>query len=615
MELEDLHGPECVKGKHKTRESKGILEQLKRLQWAEVSQIQVQTDTAENQRRQIEEKRKAERYNTIRNEMIHSSTKNEAAQLKWDELVEIEECEELFTKIQDMKRECEAILDSKNQLIVEFLGELKDKDAFYVKSVESQEKDIRTVLGAMQSQHCTLREEYSKQLGDIETAYLAERDALLRTNKQVIDDLFKRHRELEVKFTNERQDEEDMNTQNLEDTRDEEANKLHQTKVLVESNLQTLETYMEEMKAVYQLNLEKLDYNTKLLAERGVEKDITKSELTKRERNLKNIKSNLKAKVKANEAGYMKANAQLTDKFKKMSRAFNELRKKFRHFEKADTQKFSEIWAMNELEVKDLANKVLKCDKIIYQQQLGLDWAPPEDNLELGSTSEHLEPEPDGHSAPSPPIARIKEVFKLLVAECAFLLEDKVKDHCIGLPTSEQFTLQIDSIRKTVGVETMEDVQELVRVFYAHSTEEGELNVHHSNVIELLAEFQDLKAERKHGGSLSRTEPFAVTSFAGESDKERRQKALLEERKHWERVGNLLPENHLRTWRALEKSLTQYYELLQERQNLVEETGVLHHQNEELKSLLQQYLQAGVNNELQVPPTQMLRIGDEEPED
>jgi hypothetical protein len=80
------------------------------------------------------------------------------------------------------------------------------------------------------------------------------------------------------------------------------------------------------------------------------------------------------------------------------------------------------------------------------------------------------------------------------------------------------------------------------------------------------------------------------------------------------KLGSILEEKHLRGWKALERAFQQYYGLLQTRQNLVEETGMLHQQNEELKSLLQQYLQAGVNQELQVPPTQMLRIGEEDEE-
>lgn len=64
-----------------------------------------------------------------------------------------------------------------------------------------------------------------------------------------------------------------------------------------------------------------------------------------------------------------------------------------------------------------------------------------------------------------------------------------------------------------------------------------------------------------------------------------------------------LPEKGHALWRALDKALSKYYALLVERQNLIEETGLLNQQNEELKTLLNQYLQAGVNHDLQVPPT------------
>ena len=58
----------------------------------------------------------------------------------------------------------------------------------------------------------------------------------------------------------------------------------------------------------------------------------------------------------------------------------------------------------------------------------------------------------------------------------------------------------------------------------------------------------------------------------------------------------------------MDEGLGKYYKLLMERQNLIEETGLLNQQNEELKTLLNQYLQAGVNHDLKVPPTQVIRL-------
>ena len=73
-------------------------------------------------------------------------------------------------------------------------------------------------------------------------------------------------------------------------------------------------------------------------------------------------------------------------------------------------------------------------------------------------------------------------------------------------------------------------------------------------------------------------------------------------------MTQILPDQKLSVWKALDKALQKYHSMLVDRQNLIEETGLLNQQNEELKTLLNQYLQAGVNQELQVPPTQVIKL-------
>jgi dynein regulatory complex protein 1 len=55
-------------------------------------------------------------------------------------------------------------------------------------------------------------------------------------------------------------------------------------------------------------------------------------------------------------------------------------------------------------------------------------------------------------------------------------------------------------------------------------------------------------------------------------------------------MTTVLDDKKISTWKALDKALTKYYALLVDRQNLIEETGLLNQQNEELKTLLNQYL-------------------------
>jgi len=91
------------------------------------------------------------------------------------------------------------------------------------------------------------------------------------------------------------------------------------------------------------------------------------------------------------------------------------------------------------------------------------------------------------------------------------------------------------------------------------------------------------------------------SNFETEEQKAEREKKR--QKAHWEKMTTILSEQKLSVWKALSKALSKYYKLLVKRQDLIEETGLLNQQNEELKTLLNQYLQAGVNQELQVPPT------------
>ena len=80
----------------------------------------------------------------------------------------------------------------------------------------------------------------------------------------------------------------------------------------------------------------------------------------------------------------------MTDDYKRITLQFKELQNKFKHFEKADKERFVlyqsnllslyrylEIKKMNESELHELKEKIVRCDKTIHIQQLGMQWNPP----------------------------------------------------------------------------------------------------------------------------------------------------------------------------------------------------------------------------------------------
>jgi len=53
---------------------------------------------------------------------------------------------------------------------------------------------------------------------------------------------------------------------------------------------------------------------------------------------------------------------------------------------------------------------------------------------------------------------KIKNVFKMLIDEAEYLIDERAFERCMGASVKEQFSIKIDSIRKSLGIENMGDV-------------------------------------------------------------------------------------------------------------------------------------------------------------
>merc|ERR1712216_247500 len=81
-----------------------------------------------------------------------------------------------------------------------------------------------------------------------------------------------------------------------------------------------------------------------------------------------------------------------------------------------------------------------------------------------------------------------------------------------------------------------------------------------------------------------------------------------QEKRLWERQAQVVPEMTIRVWKTTERYLRKYYKLLVYRNKIVDDAVSLQKQNEELKTLLDQYLGSKVNEELHIPPTHVIKV-------
>lgn len=105
--------------------------------------------------------------------------------------------------------------------------------------------------------------------------------------------------------------------------------------------------------------------------------------------------STLKAAYTKHDKKFRQKNVELTEEYKRITEQYKDLQLKFRHFQDRDHKKYCEIWDMNEQRVSELVNRLLKADRVIAEQQLGLLWYPPtEDLLKIDLNQNPVEKQP-----------------------------------------------------------------------------------------------------------------------------------------------------------------------------------------------------------------------------
>ncbi|XP_073868252.1 dynein regulatory complex protein 1 isoform X7 [Macaca fascicularis] len=574
---------------------------------------------------------------------------------------------------------CAGLLEDKNKLISELQQELKTKDDQYVKDLKKQSDDICLLLERMEEQVKNVMKTFREELYNIEKAFEVERQELLASNKKKWERALQAHNAKELEYLTNRMKkvedyEKQLNRQRIWDC--EEYNTI---KIKLEQDVQILEQQLQQRKAIYQLNQEKLEYNLQVLKKRDEESTVIKSQQKRKINRLHDILNNLRSKYAKQIKQFQEENQSLTLDYKRLVLQFKELQKAMRHFALIDDEKFREIWLMNEEEAKDLIARAFDVDRIIHTHHLGLPWTAPDFWFlkNVGPISQqpqksatqiveemlmHTEEE-EAEEAASEPESYLdlpkqisekttKKILMLLCDESGFLIESKLLSLLLPLEQNECYLLRLDAIFSALGIESEDDLYKLVNFFLkyrahrlssslqikscsqasmekasmeetsmgselelAEQTEmegakeeslvEGEKeeeeetppspwDIHPNDVLKILEAFvMGLKKPRD-----SRAPPRVQKNMRNNS----------KDSEYWQALTTVIPSSKQNLWDALYTALEKYHIVLTQRAKLLLENSSLEQRNTELQALLQQYLNSKINSELQVPPTQVLRV-------
>ena len=600
--------------KKQTQESKQRLARLNEEHRSDLTIIQLGGDDRENKRRVEEEDRHQELRGKLLAEAEHSARQNASVAMRWADLFSYEVPQELFEEIQKQRASCNMIIESKEQLIQEMKAELKGKDDDYVKSLKRQADDIDLMISHMSQQFKDMQKSYHEELIEIENAFLQERMETLSGNKDEMSQLFEKRNQREQQFMDMMLEQAENYQKQLEELRVIDAEDYNILKIRLETDIQNLEQHLETMRATYQLNTEKLEYNYRVLVERDQENQSTINQQKRKIARQRDLLSNLKTKYGESDKWFQDQNSKLTDEYKRITEQFKDLQIKFRHFKESDTKRYKEVWKMNEEKVAAVVQKVLQADKIIHEHHLGLEWRPPSketfaafsfedsntttEELDAeGLTEEEVRKRQMDERLKMPKFAEMKE---LLLEEALFLADrKKVEDAVGGKPELVERAL-LENILQALGVTDAASMDALL----AALTVSGDIDTDQPEMIPLDDVASRLKA-------FVQSDTAALASAAAGGSKAVRlaaakRKQQDKDKEYWERMANVIDPKMRRIWGCLEKNLQAYSKSLADRQGALRDVQALGKENTELKILLSQYLSASINEELQVPPTQLI---------
>lgn len=459
-----------------------------------VTNIQVAADIRETRRRVEEEEIKRQRLEKLENEVKTSQDKFDEISSKWEEGKQKIIPQELWEMLNTQQVHCAGLIEDKNKLISELQQELKTKDDQYVKDLKKQSDDICLLLDRMEEQVKNVMKTFRQELHHIEKAFEVERQELLTSNKKKWERALQAHNTKELEYLMNRIKKVEDYEKQLNKQRIWDCEEYSLIKIKLEQDVQVLEQQLQQMKATYLLNQEKLEYNYQVLKKRDEESTVIKSQQKRKINRLHDILNNLRSKYAKQVKQFQEENQSLTSDYKRLVMQFKEVQKAMRHFALADDEKFQEIWLMNEEEVKDLIKRGFDVDRIIHTHHLGLPWTAPDfwflknvgplsqQQQQQKSASQILEEllmqteEEGAEETTSDPVSYLdlpkqisakttRQILMLLCDESGFLIESKLLSLLLPLEKSECYLLRLDAIFSALGIESEDDLYKLVNFF------------------------------------------------------------------------------------------------------------------------------------------------------
>ena len=549
--------------------------------------------------------------NVRKTEILLENLKNQFEYFK-----DIENYETMETSLKEFINQNKEILDKKDFNKKTLWNSVKKSEEDYINLMINCHKEFEELVNNTKMQFWKLREKSNTYLKQVENELLDKRETILKKNKDQIDELFNQHEKAETNFVKLKDTEEMKNYNELKKLKQEKNREFFDMKIFLENEIQNHEKCLEDMKAIYQLNAEKLNYNYTVLLDKKDENLALTMELKKKERFFLDLQKKKNDEFTAKDLEYRKNNKKLTEQSKKITKQYKDLHKKFKYFEKADIKRYQEIREMSLDEIKELKKSIINCNRILMEQQLGVEITQKEileENINpiqkknsqeinsLKGSKKKIKFNKDSLYMKDSHISEIGEkeedIFKpkfrlkpeekqnlidLVLENTDFLFDDKIKDEIYKNNNEEEkMILKLNVLRKVFSLKGTKHVNDFLIKLHLMCFNFENNNYNPELLIKSLSKILVEKTSTLKKLDTLVSKSKLMNSVVNEK---------LNEKTFWEQIGNVLDQRTLEVWDGLDKFSGKYYKLLLERKKSIEDTRNLKTQNNELVNLLNTYM-------------------------
>lgn len=438
-----------------------------------VTNVRVANDAREVDRREEEGVNREKIIQKLEEEADDAKDKFDEIAARWMEILKYNDPLAINEEISNQKEKCDALVAQKDSIIFMLKDELKQADIKFSKDQHKQKEDINTLSQRIEKQLVLMRRAYFEQFQLQEEATLIERKILMETNNKKWEDLFKKRRQKEEENCEKKFLQIDEFMEVMKKLGADFQERYREAKIKLENDIENLQLELEKVKTICMLNSEKLDYNYQILRKREDENIIIKSQQKRRLNKLQDIINGLRNKIKHYQDSSNAEIAKLGEQIRKLHADIMKIEEKADHFMETNDKKFHQVWDLNKANADALLEEILKVDRVLYEQQLGLKWDVPDVSLKTkmdlpsyklahdtlaeadrksgkgksGSTLTHSGSDGSKLWEESPTFRTlVRKILKQVSDKTGFFLEDRLKEILEPYTEDDKTLVKLDNV-------------------------------------------------------------------------------------------------------------------------------------------------------------------------